>query len=177
MMKKEWLEFGPSSTKSTTRLHTMAHTSAYMAALVSNTNADARITRPSTRNMPTLTRRDGISRCKRLASISVPPVVALPRRINPKPRPHNRPPYSEESHRSSVKRTSATLSNSSESPTVAISERRPNRSPSDFIEIANSGTFRHSDTTPTGQPVAELINCARPVNPPAAMLFGIRNRL
>ena len=85
-------EFGPSSTRSTTVLLRNTAMTAYIALSASNTNPEAIITIASITNVACPTRTVGMKRWIRLASISVPPVVALPRRISPKPTPLQMPP-------------------------------------------------------------------------------------
>ena len=61
--------------------------------------------------------------------MSVPPVVALPRRMSPKPMPQNSPPYTVASHMSCTGKCRDAPSSSREKAMVAISERMPKRSP------------------------------------------------
>ena len=55
-----------------------------------------------------------------------------------------------------------------------MSDRSPKRSPSDFMDRANSGMFRIRLTVPTFTGRKRLTSCPMPVKPPAAMLLGIR---
>ena len=100
-----------------------------------------------------LTRMGGNRRWIRLASMSVPPVVALPRRISPKPMPQNNPPYTVASHMSCTGKCRDAPSSSREKAMVAISERMPKRSPRDFMDTRNSGTFSAREIAPMGRPV------------------------
>ena len=65
----------------------------------------------------------------------------------------------------------------SESPSIASSDRSPKRSPSDFMDSRNRGMFSRMLTVPTLTLTMLLTSWPMPVNPPAAMLFGIRYRL
>ena len=92
MMKYACDVFGPSSTRSSIVLVRKTLSTAYIALSASKTKADAIMTSASTTNVACPTRTVGTKRLMRLASISEPPVVALPRRISPKPTPEQMPP-------------------------------------------------------------------------------------
>ncbi len=81
--------------------------------------------------------------------MSVPPVVALPRSTRPKPSPDSTPPKMHASSMSFVAVGSGRWSIKRERPNIAISDRSPNRSPSDFSDSRNSGTFNRMLTVPT----------------------------